>query len=61
MSKNCRIAMKKSSRKTLLLDLSNAKRISIKFTRTMINSILNNDINKTTYIKDSIFGLDIIR
>jgi len=37
---------------------SGAKRISIKFTRLMISSILNGDINDSEYIEDSIFGLN---
>ena len=34
---------------------SGSKRISIKFTRQMITSILNNEIDKTEYVKDKIF------
>ena len=36
-----------------------AKRISIKFTRLMISSILNGDIEDSEYMVDSIFGLNI--
>ena len=38
---------------------SGAKRISIKFTRKMISSILNNSIQKSVYNTDPIFNLDI--
>ncbi len=38
---------------------SGAKRISIKFTRQMITSILDNEIDKTEYVKDKIFNLNI--
>ena len=38
---------------------SGAKRISIKFTRLMITSILNGDIDKSDYTIDPIFGLNI--
>ncbi|MAR14876.1 MAG: phosphoenolpyruvate carboxykinase (ATP) [Candidatus Marinimicrobia bacterium] len=38
---------------------SGAKRISIKFTRLMISSILNGDIDNSDYIIDPIFGLSI--
>ena len=36
-----------------------ANRISIKFTRLMISSILNGDIEDSEYMVDSIFGLNI--
>jgi len=38
---------------------SGAKRISIKFTRQMISSILNGSIEKSDYNRDPIFNLDI--
>ena len=38
---------------------SGAKRISIKFTRQMITAILDNKINESEYVKDSVFGLAI--
>ena len=38
---------------------SGAKRISIKFTRLMITSILNGDIDGSEYTADPIFGLNI--
>ena len=38
---------------------SGAKRISIKFTRLMISSILNGDIDNSEYAIDPIFGLNI--
>jgi phosphoenolpyruvate carboxykinase (ATP) len=38
---------------------SGSKRISIKFTRAMITSILNGDILKAEYFEDPIFGLNI--
>ena len=38
---------------------SGAKRISIKFTRKMISSILNGDIENADYATDKIFNLDI--
>ena len=39
--------------------LTNAKRISIKNTRSMITSILDNSINNSDYIKENYFGLMI--
>ena len=39
--------------------ISGAKRISIKFTRQMITSILNDSIRKSEYTRDPIFNLDI--
>tara|TARA_B110000014_G_scaffold144418_1_gene100324 strand:- start:2799 stop:4406 length:1608 start_codon:yes stop_codon:yes gene_type:complete len=39
--------------------ISGAKRISIKFTRQMITSILNGDIENSEYTKDSFFNLSI--
>jgi len=39
--------------------LSDAKRISIKNTRTMITSILDNSINESEYVKENYFGLMI--